>query len=78
LTKIDLSADHSNQTILNNALEQATFFIDSKQEVHYKPKVVKNLIYGLVNVRTDGKRILCATLDEQSSNWKIKEFESRF
>ncbi len=78
LTKIDLSADHSNQTIPNNALEQATFFIDSKQEVHYKPKVVKNLIYGLVNVRTDGKRILCATLDEQSSNWKIKEFESRF
>ena len=41
-------------------------------------KVVGGLIYGLVNVRTDGNRILCATLDEQSSKWRIKSFMSRF
>lgn len=41
-------------------------------------RVVGRLIYGLVNVRTDGKRILCATLDEQKSKWRIKSFAARF
>jgi beta-lactamase superfamily II metal-dependent hydrolase len=77
LTKIELK-QNGGQTIENNELSNATYFIDSKDKVNYKPKVVKNLIYGLVNVRTDGKKILCATLDEKSSNWKIKEFNSRF
>lgn len=40
--------------------------------------VVGGLIYGLVNVRTDGEKILCATLDESSSDWRIKTFDSRF
>jgi beta-lactamase superfamily II metal-dependent hydrolase len=39
---------------------------------------VTNLIYGLVNVRTDGGRILCATRDEESLNWQIAETNSRF
>lgn len=40
--------------------------------------VVGGLIYGLINVRTDGNRILCATLDESSSRWRIKTLSSRF
>jgi hypothetical protein len=40
--------------------------------------VVGGLIYGLVNVRTNGRQILCATLDEQSAEWRIKSFDSRF
>jgi beta-lactamase superfamily II metal-dependent hydrolase len=40
--------------------------------------VVGGLIYGLVNVRTDGSKILCATLDEHNSTWRIKTFSSRF
>lgn len=40
--------------------------------------VVGGLIYGLVNVRTDGEKILCATLDESNSKWRIKTFKSRF
>lgn len=40
--------------------------------------VVGGLIYGLVNVRTDGKRIYCATLDEGSTKWRYKVFDSRF
>jgi hypothetical protein len=40
--------------------------------------VVGGLIYGLINVRTDGNRILCATLDENSSRWRIKTLFSRF
>jgi hypothetical protein len=40
--------------------------------------VVAGLIYGLVNVRTDGNRILCATLNEKDNTWQIKTLTSRF
>ncbi len=40
--------------------------------------VVDGIVYGLVNVRTDGNRIVCATLNEGKSKWDIKEFNSRF
>ncbi len=40
--------------------------------------VVAGLIYGLVNVRTDGEKILCATLNEKDNTWQIKKFTSRF
>jgi beta-lactamase superfamily II metal-dependent hydrolase len=40
--------------------------------------VVSGIIYGLVNVRTDGNRILCATLNEKSHTWDVKSFDSRF
>jgi hypothetical protein len=41
-------------------------------------KVVTGIVYGLVNVRTDGDRILCATLNELKKEWETEEFESRF
>jgi beta-lactamase superfamily II metal-dependent hydrolase len=40
--------------------------------------VVAGMVYGLVNVRTDGKTILCATLNEGKNTWTIKTFEARF
>jgi beta-lactamase superfamily II metal-dependent hydrolase len=40
--------------------------------------IVAGLIYGLVNVRTDGQRILCATLDERDHDWRITTTQSRF
>jgi beta-lactamase superfamily II metal-dependent hydrolase len=40
--------------------------------------VVAGLIYGLVNVRTDGETILCATMNEGDGTWAVKSFESRF
>ncbi len=45
--------------------------------INRKP-VVAGLIYGLVNVRTDGKTILCATLDEKKNVWNYKTFKARF
>lgn len=35
-----------------------------------------NLVYGLVNIRTDGKRILCATLEEVGSEFDVKVFQA--
>jgi hypothetical protein len=40
--------------------------------------IVAGLIYGLVNVRTDGNKILCATLNEKDHTWQVKRFTSRF
>jgi len=40
--------------------------------------VVPGIVYGLVNVRTDGDRILCANLNEKSGTWDVKTFRSRF
>ncbi len=40
--------------------------------------IVAGLIYGLVNVRTDGKTILTATMNEGKGDWAIKKFRSRF
>ncbi len=40
--------------------------------------IVAGLIYGLVNVRTDGERILCATLNEGTHSWEVKIVTPRF
>ena len=39
---------------------------------------VTGLIYGLVNVRTDGDKILCATMSEKDGDWQVETFKSRF
>ena len=49
-----------------------------KQQRLDETLVVAGLIYGLVNVRTDGETILCATLDEKDSGWRIHKVRSRF
>jgi hypothetical protein len=35
-----------------------------------------DLVYGLVNVRTDGKHILCATMKESSTDFDVKIFQA--
>ena len=41
-------------------------------------RVVHGVTYGLVNVRTDGSKILCATLNEKKDEWEVETFQSRF
>ena len=36
--------------------------------------VATDLVYGLVNIRTDGQRIMCATLEEKGNEFDIKTF----
>ncbi len=40
--------------------------------------VVSGVVYGLVNVRTDGETILCATMNEGNRSWNVKTFRARF
>ncbi|NUQ25448.1 MAG: hypothetical protein HUU34_15990 [Saprospiraceae bacterium] len=50
----------------------------TKTKSFWDKKIVGGIIYGLVNVRTDGKKILCATMSEKDGAWDIKTFTSRF
>ena len=43
-----------------------------------RTNIVAGLIYGLVNVRTNGEKILCATLNEKDKTWQVKTITSRF
>jgi hypothetical protein len=38
--------------------------------------MAKDLVYGLVNVRSDGRRILCATMQEGSPDFDVQVFEA--
>lgn len=40
--------------------------------------VVTGVVYGLVNVRTDGNTIMCATLNETKAKWQVSSFPARF
>lgn len=40
--------------------------------------VVGGIVYGLVNVRTDGDTIMCATRNEGDFSWKTNAFRARF
>jgi hypothetical protein len=35
-----------------------------------------DLVYGLVNVRTDGRHVLCATMKEGSSDFDLQVFQA--
>lgn len=45
--------------------------------VHYR-RVAANTTYGLINIRTDGKTIMCAALNEKEFKWNVTTFKSRF
>lgn len=40
--------------------------------------LVSGLRYGLVNVRTDGETVLCATMNEAGRGWHVRTFPARF
>lgn len=40
--------------------------------------IVTGMTYGLVNVRTDGRKIVCATLNEGQKTWQTKVVQARF
>jgi beta-lactamase superfamily II metal-dependent hydrolase len=44
----------------------------------WRSRIMEKNHYGLVNVRTDGETILCATLDETEQKWVTHSFPARF
>lgn len=43
----------------------------------WRSRVMQKNHYGLVNVRTDGKTVMCATLDETKEDWILHTFPAR-
>jgi beta-lactamase superfamily II metal-dependent hydrolase len=60
------------------ARERLVFGSRTHRKTLAQAKIVGRLIYGLVNVRTDGRTILCATMNEGDGGWSIKTFKARF
>jgi beta-lactamase superfamily II metal-dependent hydrolase len=69
----ETKTDISYKRIASGGLKAA-----KKSKMMDKIKIIDGLVYGLVNVRTDGNTIICATLNEGKSKWEIKKFNSRF
>lgn len=44
----------------------------------WRARLMQKTHYGLVNMRTDGKTVMCATLDETEKKWIIHTFPARF
>jgi len=70
----------TTDTISGLVLERSLLHITSpeKRRKMGKTLVVGDLICGMVNVRTDGSKILCATRDENSKRWRKNVILSRF
>jgi beta-lactamase superfamily II metal-dependent hydrolase len=75
-------------TLTGNAFKRARIHFEETKPGDLNPKkksksikdtyVVAGLIYGLVNVRTDGEKILCAIMNEKNGTWQIQTLRSRF
>ena len=39
--------------------------------------VVAGVVYGLVNVRTNGTDVMCATMKESGDGWTVRSFAAR-
>lgn len=44
----------------------------------FRSRLMTRVHYGLVNVRTDGETIVCATIRETGGGWTVHEFKARF
>ena len=44
----------------------------------WRSRMMTRVHYGLVNVRTDGEKIVCATMRETGEGWTVHSFDARF
>ena len=87
-TKVTMTRDGDTTIIEADKLNTIEIEAKTKKAGDLRPTTVKRqldrtsivtgLIYGLVNVRTDGKTILCATLNEKDNTWQVRKIISRF
>ncbi|MGH1366196.1 MAG: ComEC/Rec2 family competence protein [Calditrichia bacterium] len=77
--KIDINLENEKLTKVSyKRTSSGAIGASTKVKSMNRLKVVDGIVYGLVNVRTDGEKVLCATLNEGKSKWEIKTFNSRF
>ena len=62
--KVTMSGDRNPRTV--------------RRKLTDRSRALAGIVYGLVNVRTDGDKILCATMNEARHDWQVKTLSSRF
>jgi len=87
-TKLDYRRDGKPATLEGEDLESGRIHYTETTPGDLNPSsgerqmgrtsIVSGLNYGLVNVRTDGEQILCATRDEETHGWRVEKTASRF
>ena len=70
--------DFANSVMHFDETKPGAFAAEKKHKEMKRLSVVAGQVYGLVNVRTDGETIVCATMNEKDGSWAIKKFPSRF
>lgn len=79
VSDIEIEASHLQQvTVQFTETKPGALNPETKRKPLSRTRVVAGLIYGLVDIRTDGDTILCATMNEGDGSWAVKKFKSRF
>ncbi len=82
-----LGPEHHDDAARKEAVDTQVFFEETTSGALRATKsqrgfrdcyLVSGVRYGLVNVRTDGETVLCATLNEASDSWTVHTFPARF
>ncbi|MEL7446099.1 MAG: hypothetical protein AAGK02_09830 [Pseudomonadota bacterium] len=77
--EIELEGSQFNKSVMHYKETKPGALNPTKKSRNFERlKVVAGEVFGLVNVRTDGKTIICATMNEKDGSWAIKDFPSRF
>ena len=87
-SELEVKSGGNTVTLSGDALKNARLTYKETKAGERKPrtrtktikgsKIVAGLTYGLVNVRTNGDKILCATMDEKGDGWRVETIRSRF
>lgn len=57
---------------------QELFSVQYDTRSVWRSRIMTKNHYGLVNVRTDGKTIVCVTMKETGDGWTVHSFPARF
>jgi len=70
--------DRSIKATYYYSVPQGPLSAKHKELSVWRSRVMEKNHYGLVNVRTDGNLVMCATLNETEEDWIIHTFPARF
>ncbi len=69
--------DHTMHLKVGATIPQGPLGAEFKWLPFWRAKVMEKNHYGLVNVRTDGETVMCATMDETQEDWIVHTFPAR-
>jgi hypothetical protein len=79
--KLAFAATVQQENVKNSQMNAADLEVKAEGKgARFEPldetPISTDLVYGLINVRTDGERVLCAFMKEQGADFDIKAFKA--